>query len=232
MTSMSSNLFLGLIVMRHIVITGPGRSGTTLLVRLFRELGFETGGKVCPFFESAHAGLEDDLLDPEAPHVVKNPDLTWRLLGLLESREIDPREIEWLLVPVRQLDEAAASRVTMILKERDVDAPGGLVRTAWPTHQRRELAYAMYDLIYAAAVFELPLVILEYPRFARDIDYALRRLRPILGDRPPDEFAHAWRRVVDPDLVRSEGFMVPRHADARVAVLRFRRKVRRLLTQS
>ena len=64
---------------RHIVIAGPGRSGTTLLVRLFDRLGFDIGDPELGYFESAHAGLETELLSPEAPRVVKSPALTWRL---------------------------------------------------------------------------------------------------------------------------------------------------------
>jgi hypothetical protein len=39
-----------------IVVTGPGRSGTTLLASLYRELGFDPGGTWTP---SVRAGLED-----------------------------------------------------------------------------------------------------------------------------------------------------------------------------
>src|SRR5271155_2443635 len=39
-----------------IVITGPGRSGTSLLARLYGELGFDPGGRWEP---AVHAGFED-----------------------------------------------------------------------------------------------------------------------------------------------------------------------------
>jgi hypothetical protein len=39
-----------------IVVTGPGRSGTTLLASLYRELGFDPGGRWTP---AVRAGLED-----------------------------------------------------------------------------------------------------------------------------------------------------------------------------
>jgi hypothetical protein len=69
----------------------------------------------------------------------------------------------------------------------------------------------------------LPLIVLAYPRLARDVGYAYRRLRPLLGDRGEEEFAAAWSATVDPALVRDGRVEVPRLAGMRVAMLRTRR---------
>jgi hypothetical protein len=213
---------------RHIVIAGPGRSGTTLLVKLFAQLGFETGGRLRPFSDVANAGLEDDILDPNAPHVIKNPDLSWQLCGLLRTGQVAPEDIEWLVVPLRDLGEAAASRIRTTTVARDVHAPGGLVRTGRPGKQRQQLAEVTYGLLQTAALFELPLIVLEYPRFAQDSGYAFRRLRTLLGERSDTEFATAWNAVVDAALVRSAPVPIPRLVDARIALVRFRSAVGRV----
>ena len=130
---------------------------------------------------------------------------------------------------MRDLGEAAASRVRVAVAARDVHSAGGLVRTSRPRKQRQQLAEATYGLLHAAALFELPLIVLEYPRFAKDAGYAYRRLRVVLGDLSEEDFAAAWKEVVDPSLVRSAPVTVPRLADARLAFLRCRRAVNRYL---
>jgi hypothetical protein len=210
-------------VRRHIVITGPGRSGTTLLVQLFAQLGFETGGRLRPFTATVNAGLEDDILDPVAPYVVKNPDLSWQLADLLTSGQLSAETIEWLVVPLRELGQATASRVRTTVAARDIHAPGGLVRTPWPSKQRQHLAETNYALFETAALFELPLIVLHYPRFATDHAYAYRRLRPLLADRTEAAFTAALEAVVNPALVNDAPIQTPRFVTTRVAAARLRR---------
>jgi hypothetical protein len=208
--------------MGHVVIAGPGRSGTTLLVQLFGRLGFDVGKPSLDYFEGARAGLETDILDPAAGYVVKDPDLTWRLGRLLDSGQLRSRDIDWLIVPLRNLEAVAASRVAITANARQVHAPGGLIGTARPGKQRQQLAEMTYGLFEVAARYELPLIVLEYPLFARDVGYAYRRLLPLLGDRREEEFAAAWHTTVDPALVRDGRVDVPRFAGTRVTMMRAR----------
>jgi hypothetical protein len=59
-----------------IVITGVGRSGTSFLARLYRELGFDPGGRWLP---AVNAGYEDDEVVAANEHVAH--DLGLRFLG-------------------------------------------------------------------------------------------------------------------------------------------------------
>jgi hypothetical protein len=213
--------------MGHLVIAGPGRSGTTLLVQLLGRLGFDTGNASLGYFAHARAGLESDILDPSAGYVVKDPDLTWRLGRLLDGGHIDREDIDWLIVPLRDLESAAASRVAITANAREIHSPGGLIGTARPGKQRQRLAEMTYGLFEVAARYELPLIVLEYPLFARDVGYAYRRLLPVLGDRRQDEFAAAWSAAVDPALVRDGPIEVPHFAGTRVAMIRTRRWVKK-----
>jgi hypothetical protein len=208
---------------RHVLIAGPGRSGTTLLVKLLDAVGFDTGADRLRYFEGANAGLEANVLGPEAAHVVKNPSLSWKLRELLESGRLAPESVEWLLIPLRDLDQVAASRVRRTIEQRDVNAPGGLVGTRKPREQRERLASLTYGLFETAALYELPLLVLEYPRFARDPAYAFRRLRPLLGDCSEGQFEAAWHAVVDGDLLREEPIGPPRFADPIAVLLRLKR---------
>jgi hypothetical protein len=100
----------------------------------------------------------------------------------------------------------------------------------YPSRQRSELAETTYELFHAAAEFDLPLVVLAYPRFALDMDYARRRLSPVIGNRETG-FAEAWTEAVDPSLVRETPIQVPRMAGLRLSVLRIRRAVKARLVR-
>jgi hypothetical protein len=211
---------------RHLVIAGPGRSGSTLLVRLLDEIGFETGADRLQYFEAADAGLEADIRAADAPYVVKNPVLSWELRELFESGELTPESVDCLVVLVRELDAAAASRLRVAAVTGDLDAPGGLWLTKGARRQRYALAAVTYEVFLTAARYELPLIVMEYPRFARDAGYAFRRLAPVLGTRDEQEFLRAWQAVVDPARVRADDEVpVPRFAACRVALLRARRRL-------
>jgi hypothetical protein len=209
---------------RHVVIAGPGRAGTTLLVRLFGRVGLDIGTPTWGYYEGARAGLETDLLAPDAPYVVKKPDLTWQLRGLLEAGTVEPAWIEWLVVPLRDLSQAAASRVAVSVKAGSVQAAGGVSLSRWPGRQQADLAKATYGLLETAALYEIPLVTLEYPRFARDSGYAWRRLQPVVGGVADEAaFADAWREVVDPSLVRDRPIGVPASASVTLGAVRLRK---------
>jgi hypothetical protein len=215
------------------VIAGPGRAGTTLLVRLFGRVGLDIGSPTWSYYESARAGLETELLAVDAPYVVKKPDLTWQLRGLLDAGTVQPSWIEWLVVPLRDLSQAAASRVAVSVKARSAQAPGGVILSRWPGKQEADLAKATYGLLETAALYEIPLITLEYPRFARDGEYAWRRLQPVVGHTTNEAaFATAWREVVDPNLVRDGPIGVPASASLRLGAVRLRKWVKSRLDDS
>jgi hypothetical protein len=94
-----------------IVITGTGRSGTTLLVELLDELGLDTGlaaGKLSRYGARVRAGLESRVDDPDAPTVVKDMTLGFRLRELLEVGEV---RIRHAILPDRRLEIATASLI-------------------------------------------------------------------------------------------------------------------------
>src|SRR3954468_18928156 len=92
-----------------IVIAGTGRAGTTLLVQVLTDLGFDTGFRANPNIEyEARAGLERNIRSADAPRVVKAPGLSLELDDLVVRGEV---ELEHVIIPVRDLDVVSASRV-------------------------------------------------------------------------------------------------------------------------
>lgn len=205
-----------------ILITGPGRAGTTLLVKLLDSLGFDTGSHRLTFHETARAGLETNLLSPDSPYIVKDPSLTWRLRKLIESGQVDPAELKYVLVPLRPLHIVSASRVINTLTQRHIRAKGGMVGVKSPKEQLEWLAAATYGLFETVALYEIPLVVLHYPRFATDASYAFRRLQPLMPHYAESDFDTAWNSVVDLELAQSEPPPLPSFVEARVRVIRLR----------
>lgn len=187
-----------------IVITGTGRAGTTLLVRVLTRLGLDTGeasGKLSGVDARTRGGLESRLDAPDAPYVVKDTTLPFRLGLLLEAGTVS---VSHVIVPIRNLDLAAASRVRGSNYGRNIFARGGLWGTVDPVKQRDALASMLYELMYTIARFELPHTLLEFPRFATDWQYTYRALSFLAPDQPPEAFRDALAAVVETDLIHEE----------------------------
>jgi hypothetical protein len=185
-----------------LLITGTGRAGTTFLVRLLTELGFDTGYTREDwrdhYHEHCHAGLERSLLDRSTPYVVKSPNLCFELPELLAAQS--PLIIDHVLVPIRDLDDAARSRIRIGGAD---DVPGGLWLTDDPTQQRAVLAEAFHTLMYTLTAHRVPHTLLHFPRFAVDADYTYNRLRPLVGGTSRPRFDLAFHAVSDAKLIHS-----------------------------
>jgi hypothetical protein len=185
-----------------IVITGTGRAGTTLLVQVLTDLGLDTGFTPdTPVDAGVNAGLETGIEAPDAPRVVKNPNLSRRLGELLDAGRV---AIEHVIIPVRDLDVAAASRVRNTAYGADLHTFGGLFGTARATHQREALALVFYELMFTVARHDLPHTLLLFPRFAQDWQYTYDKL----GFLAPDVPAARWEEVLaarsSPELIHEE----------------------------
>ena len=103
----------------HLIIGGTGRSGTSLLVKYLTERGLETHISLNPNFswdEKAEAGLEDlPLLESGRPYVIKSPWLFECVDALVQRKDIT---VDAVIMPVRNLVEAAVSRSILELRAR------------------------------------------------------------------------------------------------------------------
>jgi hypothetical protein len=186
-------------VPRKVVIAGTGRAGTTLLVQILTDLGLDTGfGPDAPIDDRAAAGLELPATGPGSPRIVKSPHLSRWLAGLLDSGRL---EVDHVVIPIRDLDVAAASRVRLTRYGADLHTWGGLFGTTRATRQREALAVIEYELLYTIARHDLDHTLLEFPRFAQDWRYAYDKL----GFLDPSIPAECWRTAVEarvrPELI-------------------------------
>ena len=208
---------------RHLFIAGTGRAGTSFLVRFLTEIGLDTSlsrlGDKALWDEQANAGLEEALTSAAPgvlPYVIKSPWLYRDVDTLLADHSV---AIDAVIIPVRDLAEAASSRV--VLERRAIHetnpwtadlrstveewgcVAGGVVYSLNPIDQGRLLAVGFHHLLQRLVAADVPVILLAFPRLVSDPDYLLDRLRPVL---PPDidqaEAIAAHRRVADASKVR------------------------------
>ncbi|MSO87322.1 MAG: hypothetical protein EXQ71_07360 [Acidimicrobiia bacterium] len=184
-----------------IVITGTGRAGTTLLVQLLDDLGLDTGlaeGKLSAYRPRARAGLESRVDDPEAPTVVKDMTLGFRIRALLEGGAV---EFGHVIIPDRRMDVAVASRIRAASYGRRPFRQGGLTGTLRATEQERLLISARAEILAVLAEFDVPYTILEFPRFAFDAAYFHDALGSILPGVSLSDVQLSLDRCVRPEMI-------------------------------
>ena len=118
----------------HLIVTGTGRAGTSFLVRYLTAMGLETRISLygdCQWDESANAGLEDlprcDGTPARLPYVIKTPWMCEVIDPLLTASGM---VIDAVVIPVRDLVEAATSRIILERQALNRMAPAELL----PSH--------------------------------------------------------------------------------------------------
>lgn len=199
----------------HLIIAGTGRAGTSFLVRYLTELGLDTTlarhGDRADWDIEANAGLENLLVAGDnLPYVVKSPWISEYIDQILNEKRF---KIDAFIVPVRDLVEAATSRV--VLERRAIHqhnpwmadrldrtwetyghTAGGLVYSLNPLDQARLLAIQFHQLVLKASEAGVPLVFPVFPRIATDWEYLHTCLRPILPPGITEDVARATHASV------------------------------------
>ena len=214
---------------RHLIIAGTGRAGTSFLVRYLTELGLDTtlgrNGDRAGWDAEANAGLENLLVSgADLPYVVKSPWIGEYIEQILKEEQF---KIDAFIVPVRDLVEAATSRV--VLERRAIHqhnpwmaerfdrtwetyghTPGGLVYSLDPLDQARLLAVQFHQLVLKVSEAGIPLVFPVFPKIATDWEYLHKRLQPILPPEIAEDVARAAHaKVADAAKVRMTGEIFP-----------------------
>lgn len=196
-----------------IAIAGPGRSGTTLLVKILNAAGLNTPGSETEYDE-VNAGRESRIGIDSPFDVDKDP---W-LFAYAESLSDEAwSEYRALIIPIRNLRDASISRsknerVSRLVDNPDLDhwnldtwggAPGGAIGTMNAREISGVLSSGLWTLIEIATAKKIPIVLLNFPAFARDADYLWTQLGPYLPTSVTrDALIDAWKATVRPDLAR------------------------------
>jgi hypothetical protein len=207
---------------KHLLIAGTGRAGTSFLVRYLTRIGFDThlsrAGSAAIWDESANAGLENLALPDlgDLPYVVKSP---WTYQFIQELLGSPALEIDAVVIPMRDLMEAAASRCIMErqamhstlpwLRDRPQTwehfshTPGGIVFSTTPVDQARLLAVGFHHLLNQLITADIPVILLSFPRLIEDAGYLHRKFAETLPHWvSEDESRVAHAETADRDKVR------------------------------
>lgn len=189
----------------HLVITGTGRAGTTLLVQVFTSLGLDTGfantvDHVAPY---ARAGMEFPHDHPHAPYILKAPAFCDILDGWLKIADV---VIDHAIVPMRDLKSVAESRrhvmrTTPPHGRIDGIVPGGLWNTQQPDMQEAALLASLQKLFLALTRHDIPVTLLDFPRFANDPEYLYRKIQAHLNGATYERFLANFKLVVNRALI-------------------------------
>lgn len=194
----------------HIIISGVGRSGTTLLVQYFSALSLDTGfteeesiSNVDPI---SHAGLEfDNICNEDTPYIIKSP---WLCDTLEQSLKDKCATIDAAIIPMRNLHAATASRARASKEASKIgidplEQPGGLWKCSAVDNQSQILSEQFYKIIYVLVNNDIPIYFIDFPRFAEDHCYLYKILKPILHQQGITyaESIAAHGRVVNRSLI-------------------------------
>jgi hypothetical protein len=186
----------------HIFISGTGRAGTTYLIQLFSELGFDTGKwSDADYFPLARAGLERQIFDTNIPKVAKTPYLCDHVDEALAAGI----KIGHVIIPIRKISDAAASRIQVQLETTGLTdgktVTGGLWDTESAAHQADVLSRKLANLIESLVRHDIPMTLISFPRSAIDADYLFNKLSPIMPTISRYTFLEAFRKTARPKMI-------------------------------
>ncbi len=207
-------------IVKHtqVVITGTGRSGTTVLIELLTKLGMNTG------FVSedlnnlknqiARAGLERRVGVEPYSYIVKDPSFIDYAATVFGRDDLD---IEHIFIPIRDIEAVANSRrqnqraqfkrLSFKHKRNYLRQPwlleGGLLGTKSLKKGKQEavLLQRLYDLLLEAAKYQVPVTFIEFPDLVHRPDYLYEKLEPIMKGVEFSEFLSVFNSVVTPEMI-------------------------------
>ncbi len=165
----------------HILITGTGRTGTTFLMELLTVIGLDTGYTASQIPQNvvsgSRCGMEHTTkLTPDMPYIVKSPFFCTQIDEIIANGLL----IDFLIVPIRDLKDAASSRRKVFNETSTPYSPGSLFGTTDPQKQEEYLTFCVYQLIFSATKHDIPLILLHFPRIATNWFYLYQKLLPMI----------------------------------------------------
>ena len=180
-----------------ILITGAGRSGTSLLMAIFTFLGLDTGFDEKEFervqSSKENAGFERHV-DP-APYIVKCIWCSNRIDGIVKHFPL-----EHVILPMRDLKSSVQSRkrVSELGQEN-----GGFDSAKDENEQEIVNSKRIYDLVHGLAKNDVPFTLLHFPRLAKDPEYLWGKLEWLFlkHDISKEKFLEVHQKVSNPNMI-------------------------------
>ena len=160
------------------IITGTGRSGTTLFLLIAAQLGkTKTMGFYNP---EVKGGLEPwpplDMQEvlPKLPNFVKDPRFLITTDVLIQKHHL---KIKHAFLLIRDFEQASLSRIN---KNMVFSKYGDWQEEYGATDHEKQIIFSQRSVgkfIETCALHDIPLTLIHFPRFALDIDYTFKKLK-------------------------------------------------------
>jgi hypothetical protein len=184
-----------------VIITGSGQCGTTFLVDLLTELGFDTGytseqkgdpkGSREWTIRGEHARKE------RIPSIIKNPRLC---TDLLERAERWDWNVTHVYLSLRDYEAVANNKYK---RRNPVRHPGKTKEDSMELYKMTASSFVGHALLQIAEG-ELPHTLIVFPRSARDPEYLFEKLSFVLDGMSYKTFLVGFNKIADPDKIHWE----------------------------
>lgn len=171
-----------------VIITGTGRSGTSLLMLILHRCGVYTALSEDDYDRGINAGMELPLkeIDKRFVEVVKSPEYSDALDALVRMVQIDH-----IIVPMRNLHHVVTSRA-----END-----RLVGVTEADQQRSYLLERHYAMCRQIAALNIPFTLIDFNRMTTDCDYLYSKISPVFPKISAARFRTAYYSLLDKSLI-------------------------------
>ena len=163
--------------MEKILITGTGRCGTTFLIKIFSFLDFDTGFNINNYkkyiFSNCNSGMEKHYKDKH--YILKNPTFMSEIEKIVKDKETIT--IKTVIIPLRDLDASAQSRVNHNLKE------GGLWNAKDKLSQIKYYQDIISNYIYISTKYDLNTIYIDFDKMIKNKEYLFNKLKNILDEK-------------------------------------------------
>ncbi len=193
--------------MGTVIVTGPGKSGGSLLMQISTELGIDTGFSKGLAFKGNDAGgsyeksLRGSSIVKPIPYLIKEPQMCADIDLRIKRLNLD---VEHIYILLRRPGPEACALEFM---RRGTGHPESFEETLRGTDLKRVekgMALRECQIVNLVAEMDHPHTLVSYPRFADDLDYAFLKFK-FMWDKhgiTKDKLKAVMDTVVDKKLVK------------------------------
>lgn len=200
-----------------IIIAGAGRSGTTFLVQILTELGYDTGFKSSTehILEKTRAGFEypvqvkGKVLEVrkyfnQLPEILKSPFFSFNLKNFIDLGLI---KVKHVIIPVRDSLEVAVSRI-------DVGLEWGIGEGKGAKEQLFVSNSALGSAVETCIVRDINFTFIRFPDLVVDNKYCYDRLKLVFKDLDRKKFNLVFKKFSNRKMIKVKRTKVKYNKDA------------------
>lgn len=175
-----------------VFVTGTGRCGTTLIIKIFSFVGMDTGWTLQTYTDGIDKGCNAGMERPVMSRftVLKNPIFINLVPNILEA--CNNIKIKYMIVPIRNYIDSAESRK----RHTDIGVKGGGFINGATDIQTQVASYekSMAKFMLDCTKYDVPTIFLDFDRMISDRQYVWMKLKPVFDDFkiPYDAFNAAY----------------------------------------